>query len=168
VDVYGTVNACAASSSGLAWSIASGAAAVSNDTVHVRSGGVMNVGTTGTGTQSGTLNIAATGSGTGTVNIYSGGVANVRTAYAIGANGKLYIENTGIIWIYGNVTTAVAADVLAGKIAPLGGIGGLEYAYDAAHAIGNTTGATYILGTPEPATVALLGLGSLMLLRKRR
>jgi len=170
VDIYGTVNACAASSNGLNWAVASGAAAVSNDTVHVRSGGVMNVGTTGTATQSGTLNIAVSGSGTGTVNIYSGGVANVRTGYAIGTNGKLYIENTGIIWIYGNVTGSVATDVGLGKIAGLAvpGTTGVEYGYDASHAIGNVTGATWIMGVPEPATVGLLGLGSLLLFRKRR
>lgn len=170
VDVYGTINACVAPSSGLNMLVSSGAASVSNDTVNVYSGGVVNVGTTGTGTQSGTLSIAASGSGTGTVNIYSGGVVNARTGYTIGANGKLNLENTGKIWIYGNVTGTVAADILAGKIAgiTIPGAAGVTYGYDSTHAIGNVTGATWILGVPEPATCALLGLGSLMLIRKRR
>lgn len=168
VDIYGTVNACTGSSAGLTWDVASSSTAVSNDKVIVRTGGVMNVGTTGTGTQSGTLNIAATGSGTGTVTIY-GGTANVRTGYAIGTNGKLYFAGTGIMWVAGNITGTVAADILAGKIAFTGDAIGVNYGYDASHAVGGATGATWVQGVvPEPATVALLGLGSLLLSRKKR
>jgi hypothetical protein len=70
----------------------------------------------------------------------------------------------------GNKTTQIAADILAGKIAGMAvpGTTGLAYGYDATHVMGAATGATWIEGVPEPATVALLGLGGLVLLRKKR
>jgi hypothetical protein len=120
---------------------------------------------TGKGTTNSSLAVCAdtrgTGVHSGTVNIYNGGVVNV-DAYAIGlgtyGTGKIKIRTGGMMKIKGNVTTQVSADIIAGRIAPVGRVGLMNYykAYD------NTT---YV---PEPATIAMLGLGSLLFCRKKR
>jgi hypothetical protein len=122
-------------------------------------------GTTGTVTTIGlVLTNTATGTGSGTVNIYDTGVVKVRT-YTIGTTGgtgRIYIEMGGYMWINGDKRTQVSADITNSRIQKLGAEGTLEYDYDAG------TTRTWVTVTPEPATVALLGLGGLMLCRKKR
>lgn len=94
----------------------------------------------------------------GTVNIYGGGLADV-DVYTIGTYGvgRIKIWSNGTLKIKTDVTAQVNADITAGKI--LRGDGG---------SLTVSTDGSYTYVTPEPATVALLGLGSLMLLRRKR
>jgi len=124
--------------------------------------GALNVkGTSGTATL-GMVNDSRSGSSgvnSATLNIYGGGLVNV-DAYTIGTYGvgRINIASYGTMKIKGNVLTQVNADITAGKITGIGGA--TPYAW-----YQSSTNATYV---PEPATVALLGLGSLMLLRRKR
>jgi len=168
VDVYGTFNAGTNSTSALNLMITSSTAALSTDVVNVRGGGTLNVAVT-TGTGTGTLAVGKASGSTGTVNIYNGGTANVKTTYTVGATGTIYIENNGILWIGGDKRTTVAADIGTKlKAMNVPGTSGLTYGYDASHVLGNLTGATWVKGVPEPATIAMLGLGGLMLIRRKR
>ena len=167
LEIQGTYDGEAAASTGMNFQLASGIGAVSTDVVKVY--GTFNVAMTAT---SGSLLIATVGSGNGTVNIYSSGTANVR-AYTIDGGtgtGHIYLDNGGKMWVVGNVTAQVSADITAGRIAamPGGSATGVTYGYDATKVLGGATGATWVEGVPEPATVALLGLGSLLLYRKKR
>jgi len=180
--IYGTYMGETAASNGMQFNLASGTSSTGTSTVKVENGGVLDNGTTGSA-QSGTLNIVTTGttaSNTGTIDIYNGGQVNTK-AYSIGTagTGKIYIEaytggNTSFksMWINGDATTQVAADITAHKIqaATFDGSGNLLTSTDltsANYGYNSTLGQTWIV-VPEPATVALLGLGGLMLLRRRR
>jgi len=90
----------------------------------------------------------------GTVNIYSGGNVDVDNL-VIGdfGVGKINIIGTGTMTITGSWVDRVWGFIAAGKI-----VGGAPV-----YADGHT-----IVSVPEPTTVALLGLGSLLLYRKRR
>ena len=98
--------------------------------------------------------------GNAVVNIYNGGLLNV-DAYTISATGKgiVKIWGGGTMQIKGNKTTQTSADITAGRIAGQGLGTVLQNYYDSG------TDSTFV--TPEPATVALLGLGSLLLYRKK-
>ena len=124
-----------------------------NNTVNVW--GTLNV----DGTNNPTLKIGTTTNvnGYGTMNIYGGGVVYA-DHYNVGDRGVINMWNGGVFKIKGDVTTQTNLDI-GTKIVGQGGAE-LETHYVAGE---NTT---YV--TPEPATLALLGLGCLALLRNRK
>jgi len=194
--IYGTYNAGTAASASMNLYLASGTGSTGTHTIKVY--GTLNEGMTAT---SGTLSIVATGttaSNTGIVDIYNGGVVNTK-AYTIGTagTGKIYIDGSatnaataGVMWINGNVTGQVQADITGHKIqtATFDGSGNFVSALDMSSTVDTATSfasraaddpynygydsglaKTWItVPTPEPATIAILGLGSLMLLRRKR
>jgi len=158
-------------------------------TVTIRAGGAWNSSTTGgsfkvaanTGVYAntdiinvfGTLSIVGTGTSalgltndsragatnvnSGTVNVYGGGLLDV-DAYSIGTYGvgTIHLQGSGLMTVKGNAVAQVQADIAANRIT---GVASGDVWYNI------HTGKTEV---PEPATVALLGLGSLMLLRRKR
>jgi len=99
--------------------------------------------------------------GTAEVRIEAGGLLDV-DAYSIGVGKgviKIYGQNagSGIMQILGDKTSQVATDVAAGRIVCVDD--GITWIYSG--------GYTKVWNLPEPATVALLGLGSLLLYRKK-
>jgi hypothetical protein len=133
--------------------------------------GTLNVKNRGTMTTVGSdLMIGAgTGTGIGRLNIKDDGLVDV-DVYSISATlvasgtymgqkrGMITIDGGGILKIKGNATAQVTADIntngtIVGPhlVVWTGYTGGQQYTY-----------------VPEPATIALLGLGSLTLLRKKR
>jgi hypothetical protein len=139
--------------------------------------GTLNVKNTGTMTTTGSDLQVAFGTsaniGIGRLNIKDGGLVNV-DAYSINSalvtsgiyagqmRGKIKVDNGGILKIKGNVFATVTADIAAGKI-----VNGYGTAEDLIAWTGVEGFQTYTY-VPEPATIALLGLGSLMLLRRKR
>ena len=116
--------------------------------------GYMNIGATGVfELPNGNLNISPvdTVGGEGVVTI--AGVANVKDIQIDGAQGRLVIIGDGRLTLQGDQTAEVAALMLAGKIT-----GTTHNYYD------STTDRTYV---PEPATIVLMGLGGLLLRKKR-
>ena len=107
------------------------------------------------------------GAGTGRVYVRGGGLLDV-DAYSIngGLNtggtakrGMILIASGGIMRILGNATTQVNNDITAGNIVGLG---------SNLHVWTKVEGGQTYTYVPEPATIALLGLGSLVLLRRKR
>lgn len=73
-----------------------------------------------------------------------------------GSTGKLFVGHTGLLVLAGNQVSAVEALISAGRIS-----GSVELLLSGPYA-GNTG------VTPEPATLTLLGIGGLALLRRKR
>lgn len=88
-------------------------------------------------------------------------------------NGALYVAGNGILNIAGGTVTmlgdhqtAVADMITAGNIIAFNGEGTVNVQYIPPYE--EDPALTILTGVPEPATIALLGLGGLALLRKRR
>jgi len=157
----GIINACTTSGSFKLASNTNGTS-VNTDTVNVY--GRLNV----KGTGSSVLNITNDTRGTnvasivGIVNIYLGGLVDVDN-YNIGTygSGTINISQGGVMKIKGDASAKVTADLAAGRITgydkAVGSLGSEDIIVAGAY--------TWI---PEPATIALLGMGSLMLLRRKR
>ena len=124
-------------------------------------------GATGTinvsGTLTNTLNNVFVGvDGVGLLTIEDGGVLNLKNSnngLQISGTSWLDLEGSGMIVVVGDYTGSADADILGGRMRGDGIVGNLIAVFD-----GTYTTVTVI---PEPATMILLGLGSI-LLRKRR
>jgi len=132
-----------------------------SNTININDGGVMTVKQTALNNGSFQIGTTQTGAGSAYVNIKSGGLLDV-DSYSFGAliNKGITIDTGGLMKVRGNATTQITGDIGLGYIAP--SAGGFLKVYTRQEG-GQTF--TYV---PEPATVALLGLGSLMLLRRKR
>jgi len=126
-----------------------------SQTININDGGVMTVKQTALHNGLFAIGNTQTGSGSAYVNINAGGLLDV-DSYTFGAlvNKKLTIATGGLMKVRGDAVTQFTSDITAGNI--------VGSPYLTAWKLG---GYTYV---PEPATIALLGLGSLTLLRRKR
>lgn len=104
--------------------------------------------------------------GDGFVNVYSGGLLALSNIHGDGEtsikqNSLLNIIGTGVVTLSGNHVGAIETYAANGLIAGNGILGDVEATYDSA--LGLTT-----VVVPEPTTLALLGLGAVGLLRKKK
>jgi len=193
IDIYGTYSSTTTTSNAN-MTLASGTNSTGTMKVKVENGGVFNVnqgGGSGTGLQM--VTSGTTASNKAEVDIFYGGIANVKQ-YTIGTagTGKIYLDTSGsvqaqaaILWLNGDARTQVGTDITGHKIQKYdfttstatdmvsaadpstsfasADLAHYNYGYDTA------LGKTWVtVQTPEPATIAILGLGSLMLLRRKR
>lgn len=103
-------------------------------------------------------------SGVGFVNVMEGllDLQNIHPTDSIKEGSLLNIEN-GVVTIDGDHLGKVNDYIASGRIVGFGGAGTVTADFDETN-----PGKTTIAAVPEPATIALLGLGGLMLQRKRK
>jgi len=157
VDVKGTWNACT-STNGTTGTFKLGG---KNPAVVVNVWGTLNV-VSGNSTYKTKLAMGNTYTGGGgLINIYDGGLVTADTIGWSGTTNNIKIYDSGELRVAGGWAMW---QVLKANIAKLYGddvSGGVQLNYDA------DTQTTSVI-VPEPATIALLGAGSLMLLRRKR
>jgi len=131
-------------------------------TINVQSGGLLSVhGSTGYLANS-ALGLGTTSSGGGfaTVNVLSGGILDADSIFIANTNQIINLNAGGTIYVKGTVS---------GSITPVGGT--LQITSGVTDPVAgsplNGQSVTQYTVIPEPATLALLGLGGLLLRRKR-
>ena len=105
--------------------------------------------------------------GDGFVNVYSGGLLALSNIHGDGEtsikqNSLLNIMGTGIVTLPGNFMGVIGNYADNGLIAGNGILGNVEATYD------SDLDLTSVTAIPEPTTLALLGLGAVGLLRKKK
>ncbi len=133
-------------------------------TVVINNGGVIKTiaGNLGIGTG----NASTPSGGTGSITVNSGGLLDLwqwSATTSIAAGSVLNINGTGVVKVMGNRGAQADAYFALGKIAS--DMGGIQWVYTPGDPGQDYTTITAI---PEPATMSLLGLGALALLRKKR
>lgn len=135
-----------------------------NGTLTINNGGVVNV---GGNIGLGTINASTASGGTAVINVNSGGLLNLHhwsDTTSIMDGSVLNINGTGTVVVGGNRGAQADAYFALGKIAS--DMGDIQWFYTPAT---ETAGDfTTIMAIPEPATMVLLGLGALGLLRKKK
>lgn len=150
VDAGGTMNV-----GGHLW-VGAGAAGnvgIVNISGTVNVGGIIGLGTINAGTASG---------GTGTVNVLDGGALNLANIHGLGysifSGSVLDISGSGVVTLPGDFVAVINAYVANGYITGNGIANNVL-----AEVVG---GQTLVTATPEPVSIALLGLGALLLRRR--
>ena len=102
--------------------------------------------------------------GTGFVNVIAGllDLHNIHATDSIKGDSVMDIRN-GVVTIDGDHAWKINDYIAAGKIVGFGGEGTVNVDFDVTNA-----GKTTITAVPEPTTLALLGLGGLVLRRRRK
>lgn len=134
---------------------------VMTGTLTINDGGVVNV---GGNTGLGTVNAVDPAAGSAVINVMDGGLLNLHHWSNTGTIQDGSVINiyglTSAITVGGNRVDAAYAYEDLGKI--VCDLGGILATYDSAEDL------TTIVNTPEPATMSLLGLGVLALIRRKR
>jgi hypothetical protein len=170
------------------WSAAAMGGGANTGTFNIDAGGAMNIGTHlwvaeaaasvgymnvyGTVNVGGILGLGSVGfnpGGTGYLTVYPGGVLNLSNIHGDGSSSimgssvlNIIAGSSGLVTLPGDFVSVVQAYVDAGKITGNGDPANVVITCDM-----STGFDTHVTAIPEPATIALLGIGGLLIRRRK-